>query len=131
MPGPLNNQKFAASFAYALSNFPHAAGRLRCESGKWHIELTNSANPIIYGTSQLELTEEMLEGPHPHLTKAMATSFAPTASDEPLMKAMVTYWPKTGDTSFGLTFSHIIGTCLNIDQSFIKKNTDAHIVIER
>ena len=64
---------------------------------------------MIFGTSQLELTESMLEYPHPHVIQGLAMGFEPGECDGPLVQAVVTEWPKTGETSFGLSFSHVLG----------------------
>jgi hypothetical protein len=115
-PGPLDEARFTASFAYALSRFPHAAGRLRCVNGKWFIALTNSPCPIIYGTSTVELTDKMLEAPHPYATQPIDMGYQAAPTEEPMVKAVVTNWPKTGETTFGLSFAHVLGTLRSASQ---------------
>ena len=99
-----------ASFAYALSQYPHAAGRLRCIDNEWHIALTNSPCPMVYGTCTAQLTDKLLEAPHPYVTQPTELGIHAVATEEPMVKAVVTTWPNTGDMTFGFSFAHVLGT---------------------
>ena len=48
---------------------------------------------MIFGTSQLELTESMLEYPHPHVTQGLAMGFEPGECDGPLVQVNDAYVP--------------------------------------
>lgn len=124
-PGPIDIPRLRTALAKTLHDYPHTAGRLISEKGEWFIKLTNSPVPLTLATSQVHMTEELWQSRHPHCVDTLPWKFAPLANvDEPLMKIKITTWPKTGETSLGFTWLHVLGAYTN--RTFLLRASSNH-----
>ncbi|KAL4079456.1 hypothetical protein J3A83DRAFT_4209798 [Scleroderma citrinum] len=46
LPGKIGLERFNNALSDTLQLYPHAAGQLRCQNGRWFIELTNTPVPV-------------------------------------------------------------------------------------
>lgn len=115
VPGEIDIERFNEALARTLQVYPVHAGRIirpRDPKEPWRVSLANHGVPVAVIDSDAETevpTNTIVQNPWTLTQGVNIVKYLDYDSDEPLLKATVIRFTKTGSTSVGLSSSHLIG----------------------
>ncbi|GJE85404.1 hypothetical protein PsYK624_014830 [Phanerochaete sordida] len=115
VPGDIDIDRFNEALAKTLQANPIHAGRVvrpRNPKDSWTVSLGNQGVPVIVMESDAETevpANTIIQNPFTFTQPVKYMKYLDFNNDEPLLKATIIRFRKTGSTSIGLSSSHLIG----------------------
>ncbi|GJE85403.1 hypothetical protein PsYK624_014820 [Phanerochaete sordida] len=115
VPGDIDIDRFNDALARTLQAYPAHAGRVirpRDPKDPWTISLGNQGVPVTVMESDAETevpANTVIQSPFPFTQSVKPVKYLDFDNDEPLLKATIIRFKKTGNTSIGLCSSHLVG----------------------
>ncbi|KIM70505.1 hypothetical protein SCLCIDRAFT_152659 [Scleroderma citrinum Foug A] len=113
LPATIDLEKFKNALSDTLQMYPHAAGQMRCQDGRWSIELTNSCVPVDVSYARETTSSSILQGDWV-IQEALASLVydQPVDGDlingtTPLVRFKLTFFME--ETCIGITWNHALG----------------------
>ncbi|KIM58735.1 hypothetical protein SCLCIDRAFT_1062741 [Scleroderma citrinum Foug A] len=113
LPGTIDVEKFKNALSNTLQLYPHAAGQLRCQDGRWFIELTNTPVPVDVSYVEEKSSSSILQDDWVWQKNLTFLSFPQRThaslinGTEPLLRCQLTFFLE--ETCIGISWHHILG----------------------
>ncbi|KAL4069073.1 hypothetical protein J3A83DRAFT_4401226 [Scleroderma citrinum] len=114
--GQIDLERFKNALSDTLQLYPHAAGQLRCQDGRWFIELTNNYVPVdvsyIEGKASSSVLQDdwVIQEDLSSLVNQQPDDVNPVNGTVPLLRFKLTFF--TEETCIGVTWHHVLADAI-------------------